>query len=170
MQKHNAKFIWRDGYEENFEVIATKFCRGTAGMTLTQVRADITKSCTALGVKVLDLVAMHWWDFTNGGHLDVAKHLVVLRGEGLLRNLGVTNYDLPHLQELVGSGVPVVSNQVQFSLVDRRPLDSGMTKWCADNGVVLFTYVIQFHNCFFKHNLVCGGLEMDATPRRRMLA
>jgi hypothetical protein len=25
MQKHNAKFIWRDGYEENFEVIATKF-------------------------------------------------------------------------------------------------------------------------------------------------
>ena len=52
----------------------------------------------------------------------------------------MTNYDLEHLQGLIAGGVPVAANQVQFSLLDRRPLDSGMAEWCRANNVGLFTY------------------------------
>jgi aryl-alcohol dehydrogenase-like predicted oxidoreductase len=100
----------------------------------------VRKSLKALGVHALDLVAMHWWDFADGGDLVVAQHLAALHGEGLVKNVGVTNYDLQHLQRLISSGVPIVSNQIQFSLLDRRPATSGMTAWCRDNGVGLFTY------------------------------
>lgn len=31
------------------------------------------------------------------------------------------NFDTPHLRLLVKAGVPLVANQVQYSLLDRRP-------------------------------------------------
>ena len=42
------------------------------------------------------------------------KALDQLRGEGLIRHLGVTNFDTGHLRVLVKHGIPVVSNQVSF--------------------------------------------------------
>lgn len=47
---------------------------------------------------------------------------------------GVTNFDVAHLRELVDAGVPVVSNQVQYSLMDRRP-ENGMVQYCAQQGI-----------------------------------
>ena len=35
--------------------------------------------------------------------------------------MAACNFDTPHLRELVDRGVPVVANQVQYSLVDLRP-------------------------------------------------
>eukprot|EP01046_Picozoa_sp_COSAG06_P010662 COSAG06_NODE_586_length_14002_cov_11.579228_7_plen_176_part_00 len=42
----------------------------------------------------------------------------------LVRNLALTNFDTARCRELVSNGIPIVSNQVQFSLLDRRPLNA----------------------------------------------
>jgi len=43
------------------------------------------------------------------------------------------------LRRIIESGVPVVSNQVQYSLVDRRP-EARMAAWCGEHGVTLLAY------------------------------
>ena len=48
------------------------------------------------------------------------KELAELREEGLIGHLGVTNFDTDHLRLLVSHGIPIATNQVCFSLLDRR--------------------------------------------------
>lgn len=56
-------------------------------MALQDVRDAINKSRKVLGSDTLDLVAMHWWDFNDGGDVAVGKHLATLKVEGLLKNV-----------------------------------------------------------------------------------
>ena len=95
------------------------------------VRTVVTRSLNRLNVKALDLVQFHWWDYsieryalnTLSKHIcsnkkffiryvDAAKHLATLKQEGLIRNIGVTNFDAERLQPIVKAGVPIISNQV----------------------------------------------------------
>jgi aryl-alcohol dehydrogenase-like predicted oxidoreductase len=40
---------------------------------------------------------------------------------GKIRYIGVTNFDALHLNEILDAGIPVISNQVQYSVFDHRP-------------------------------------------------
>lgn len=109
----------------------------------TLTRADIERlidrSLTRLGVDALDLVQFHWWNFDVPGWLEAAGHLAELKRIGKIRQLGVTNFDTPRLRALLDAGIPVVSHQVQCSLLDRRALGD-MATLCAGRGVGLLTY------------------------------
>lgn len=56
-----------------------------------------------------------------------------------VQNLGLCNFDTPRMNEIVESGVTVVSNQVQFSLIDLRPTFK-MAESCLKHKVKLLTY------------------------------
>lgn len=51
----------------------------------------------------------------------------------------MTNFDAAHLQIAVASGIPIVSNQVSFSLLDQRA-SGAMTDVCRQYGVKLLAY------------------------------
>ena len=53
--------------------------------------------------------------------------------------IGVTNFDTPHLRQMVDSGVPVVSMQTQYSLLDRRPAKR-LADYTASAGIHLIAY------------------------------
>lgn len=95
--------------------------RSLAGLTKVDVERSVDRSLQRLGVERLDLVQFHWWDFAVPGYAEAALQLAALRQKGKIRHLGVTNFDAAHLEELLSAGVPVLSNQVQYSLLDRRP-------------------------------------------------
>jgi len=103
------------------------------------VAAGIERSLGRLGVERLDLVQFHWWDYDQPGYLDVAGWLAELKDEGKIRILGTTNFDLPHLRELVAAGIPIATNQTQYSLLDRRA-GRALTGYCAEHGVHLLCY------------------------------
>jgi aryl-alcohol dehydrogenase-like predicted oxidoreductase len=109
----------------------------------TYGRADaeraIDRSLTRLGVERLDLVQFHWWDYDVPRFVEVAEELVRLRALGKIRAIGLTNFDTTRVQALVDAGVPVVSHQVQYSLLDRRPA-SPMVPTCAAHGIQLLCY------------------------------
>jgi aryl-alcohol dehydrogenase-like predicted oxidoreductase len=90
-------------------------------------------------VDTLDLVQFHWWNFDVPGWLEAAGHLAELKRSGKIRQLGVTNFDTSRLRTLLDAGIPIVSHQVQCSLLDRRALGD-MTTLCAERGVGLLTY------------------------------
>ena len=112
---------------------------GLATIDRPAVERSIDRSLTRLGVDRLDLVQFHWWDFDVARYVEVASHLADLRKAGKIRNIGLTNFDVPSLQAILGAGVPVVSHQVQYSLLDRRP-ERGMAELCRAHGVRLLCY------------------------------
>eukprot|EP00656_Telonema_subtile_P027491 TRINITY_DN2958_c0_g1_i9.p1 TRINITY_DN2958_c0_g1~~TRINITY_DN2958_c0_g1_i9.p1 ORF type:complete len:263 (+),score=68.57 TRINITY_DN2958_c0_g1_i9:52-840(+) len=58
----------------------------------------------------------------------------------MLRNLGFTTFVRAHWGALVDAGLLVVFNQVQFSLRDRGPLESGLGAWGVEHGVAVLAY------------------------------
>lgn len=103
------------------------------------VERIIHRSLSRLGVERLDLLQFHWWDFSVPSYQDVAHWLEELQIEGKIRHLGVTNFDQSHLAELVSAGIPIVSNQVQYSALDRRP-GRELAGYCRDRGISLLCY------------------------------
>jgi aryl-alcohol dehydrogenase-like predicted oxidoreductase len=108
-------------------------------MSRRYVERVIDRSLTRLDVERLDLVQYHWWDWSVPGWIDTALYLDELRRQGKIGRIGMTNTDVAHLAEILEAGVPVVSNQVQYSLLDRRP-DNGLVTFCREQGVELLCY------------------------------
>ncbi|MFC2037905.1 aldo/keto reductase, partial [Chloroflexota bacterium] len=108
-------------------------------LTKVDVERAIDRSLRRLGVARLDLVQFHWWDYRVPGYVEAALHLQCLQQAGKIRHLGVTNFDVPHLAAILDAGVSVVSNQVQYSVLDRRP-EAGMVELCERRGIALLCY------------------------------
>jgi aryl-alcohol dehydrogenase-like predicted oxidoreductase/enamine deaminase RidA (YjgF/YER057c/UK114 family) len=117
----------------------TKWCPTPGPMTPEAVRAGIAERLERLGVASIDLLQLHWWMFEHPGYIDAMKELEALRAEGRIRHIGLTNFDTDHLRVLVKHGFPIVSNQVSFSLLDRRAAED-MSAFCVANGVRLLAY------------------------------
>jgi len=117
----------------------TKWCPEPGPMTEETVRAGIARSLDRMRVNRIDLLQLHWWTFQHPAYLDAMKGLMRLKEEGRIAHLGVTNFDTAHLRVLVKHGFPIVSNQVCFSLLDRRAGEE-MTDFCLQTGVRLLAY------------------------------
>ena len=102
-----------------------------------------------LGVDRVDLLQFHWWTFEHPAWLDALHEMARLREEGLIGAIGVTNFDAAHLALALADGVPVATNQVSFSLVDRRAAGA-LSELCRDKGVKLLAY-----------GTLCGGFLSD---------
>ena len=103
------------------------------------VERIITRSIKRLKLERLDMVQFHWWDYNVPGMVDVAGELVRLQEKGLIRCISTTNFNTENLKKLIDAGIPVVTNQGQYSLLDRRP-EKAMVDLCAKTGVKLICY------------------------------
>ena len=110
-----------------------------ASLSRRDVEKSIDRSLRRLGVEQLDLVQFHWWDYDVPGCLEAASWLAEQQTAGKVRLLGTTNFDTAHMREIVEAGIPIVSNQLQYSLLDRRS-ESGMVDSCREEGVQLLCY------------------------------
>ncbi len=117
----------------------TKWCPEPGPMTPEIVRAGVTERLQRLGVERIDLLQFHWWSFEHPAWLDALHEMNRLREEGLIANLGVTNFDAAHLALALADGVSLVSNQVSFSLMDRRAAGP-LSELCKRKGVRLLAY------------------------------
>ena len=91
-----------------------------ATLTKEQTVATIDRSLKRLDVEQLDLVQFAWWDYQFPKYLETAVHLSELQKSGKIRYLGITNFDAKRTQEILDAGVDIVSNQVQYSILDQR--------------------------------------------------
>lgn len=105
-----------------------------ADVTFKHTESIIDRSLCRLNRDTLDLVQFHWWDYNVPGYVEVALDLLKLKERGKIRNIGVTNFDAPHLKEIVDAGMPIVSCQSQYSLFDRRP-ELALSNYCESAGI-----------------------------------
>jgi aryl-alcohol dehydrogenase-like predicted oxidoreductase/enamine deaminase RidA (YjgF/YER057c/UK114 family) len=130
-------------------VVCTKWCPEPGPMTAAIVRAGVQDRLDRLDVAQIDLLQFHWWMFEHPAWLDALHELKKLRDEGLVQEIGVTNFDATHLRLAISDGIPIVSNQVSFSLLDRRA-SGPLGNLCRDSGVRLLAY-----------GTLCGGFLSD---------
>jgi aryl-alcohol dehydrogenase-like predicted oxidoreductase len=135
----------------------TKWVPEPKRITLDIARASVERSLKRMGFDSVDLVQFHWWDYNNPYYIDAIKYLFILRDEAkLLKNVGLTNFDTEHMQIMVkDAGMKeIVSNQVQYSIIDRRP-EIKMVRFCLNNNIHLLAY-----------GTVCGGLMSERYLRK----
>lgn len=114
--------------------VATKLWNSDHGYAST-IRA-CEASLARLGLDYIDLYLIHWPE--PGRRLDAWRALVELRRQGKCRSIGVSNYTIAHLQELMAhSEVRPSVNQVEFSpfLYQRELLD-----FCRAHAIQLEAY------------------------------
>ncbi len=110
-----------------------------ATLTKEQTTAIIDRSLKRLGVEQLDLVQFAWWDYQFPKYLETAVHLSELQKSGKIRLLGITNFDTQRIQEILDAGVDIASNQVQYSVLDKR-VETDMTPLARKNNIPYLCY------------------------------
>jgi aryl-alcohol dehydrogenase-like predicted oxidoreductase/enamine deaminase RidA (YjgF/YER057c/UK114 family) len=119
--------------------ILTKWVPEPGGSTKEVVRNAVQRSLDRLQSDQIDLLQYHAWNYADPSYLDDLFHLQELQQEGLIRHLGLTNFDTAHLQIVLETGINIVSNQICFSLLDQRA-NSGMSRLCEEKGVKLLAF------------------------------
>ena len=124
----------------------TKWVPQPGKVTRSFVNENIDRSLRRMSVSSLDLLQFHWWDYNNPYYMDALKYLSDIRDEGLIKHIGLTNFDTERMQIMIDSGLRIVSNQVQYSIIDRRP-EVKMIPFCLEHSTSLLAY-----------GSICGGL------------
>ncbi len=81
----------------------------------------------------------HAWNYSDPIWLDQLYWLSELKKEGYIHHLGLTNFDADHLRIVCASGIPVLTNQVSYSMIDQRA-GGEMTQVCRQYGIHLLAY------------------------------
>jgi aryl-alcohol dehydrogenase-like predicted oxidoreductase/enamine deaminase RidA (YjgF/YER057c/UK114 family) len=145
-----GRLLARHADAERRPLAFTKWCPPPGAMTADIVRQGVQARLNRLGVARIDLLQFHWWSFEHPAWLDALHALDDLRQEGLIGAIGVTNFDAAHLALALADGIPLATNQVSFSLIDRRAAGD-LAALCARTGVRLLAY-----------GTLCGGFLSEA--------
>lgn len=129
--------------------VLTKWVPDPQRISRSMVQSAIERSLSRMGTKSIDLIQFHWWDYNNPYYIDALRYLSDPQNSGKIKNVGLTNFDTDRMQIIKDADIDVVSNQVQYSIIDRRP-EVKMTNFCQENNIKLLTY-----------GTVCGGLMSD---------
>jgi aryl-alcohol dehydrogenase-like predicted oxidoreductase len=127
----------------------TKWVPRPGKITRSAVIENIQKSLNRMNVSSIDLLQFHWWDYNNPYYMDALKYLADLRDNGIIKNIGLTNFDTERVQIMMDAELPIVSNQIQYSIIDQRP-EVKMMPFCQKHDISLLAY-----------GSLCGGLMSD---------
>lgn len=130
----------------------TKFVPNPGPMTRSIIDYYIEQSIKKMNVSSIDVLQFHWWDYNDTRYLDALHHLTKLQEEGKIKHLGLTNFDTDRMKIMVEQGFKLVSNQVQYSILDQRP-EVKMTLFCKKHGIKLLSYGTLLGGFFSKKYL-----------------
>jgi aryl-alcohol dehydrogenase-like predicted oxidoreductase len=117
--------------------VATKLAPVAPVPPIVQLRARL--SARRLGIDTIDLYQLHWPNLIVPLRLTM-QGIRSLLDSGAIRLAGVSNYSLDRWREADEAlGRPVFSNQVEFSLVQRKPLE-GLVNFARANDRVILAY------------------------------
>lgn len=129
-------------YQEEMIQIHTKFVPDKDVLPVINMKYTegiVDRSLKRMNREALDLVQFHWWDFNIPGMMETAFDLVELQKKGKIRNIGMCNMDTERMKMMVEAGIPVVSNQAQYSVFDRRP-ERSLLEYSKEHGIHTFCF------------------------------
>eukprot|EP00191_Tetraselmis_sp_GSL018_P017791 CAMPEP_0177582920 /NCGR_PEP_ID=MMETSP0419_2-20121207/3028_1 /TAXON_ID=582737 /ORGANISM="Tetraselmis sp., Strain GSL018" /LENGTH=390 /DNA_ID=CAMNT_0019072241 /DNA_START=173 /DNA_END=1345 /DNA_ORIENTATION=- len=127
-------------------VVATKFAPLPWRFKAEDVVKAAKDSLRRLQLEKMGLYMIHWPGFGLNGLSNKAyvDGLAMCKEQGLCDAVGVSNFSASRLvsaaDQLEARGIPLASNQVQYSLMYRAPETSGVLGACRERGITLIAY------------------------------
>ncbi|KAH7305537.1 aldo-keto reductase [Stachybotrys elegans] len=151
----DAELVYGDFRNKLAPKVQSKVYAATKWCVFGPVKVPITEAWVLENVEAryrrlggcVDLLQFHWYDYEVKDWLFILEQLIRLTKSrpDLVRAIGLCNFDSDYTVEaceyLISTtgSVGIVSNQVQFSLLDSRPLQR-MCAVCDKYGLKLLTY------------------------------
>jgi aryl-alcohol dehydrogenase-like predicted oxidoreductase len=140
----SERFLGQFAREAGHKIsVATKFIPFPWRLTPQSLVRALQASLERLGMGSIDLYQIHVY-------LPFASIETLMNGladaveDGLTRAVGVSNYNALRMSRahaaLAKRGVPLASNQVEYSLLQRDPERNGLVKVCQELGVTIIAY------------------------------
>ncbi|GKS67660.1 aldo/keto reductase [Nitrosarchaeum sp.] len=117
----------------------TKFVPNPGPMSKSIVEYYVEQSLQKMNTETIDLLQFHWWDYGNPSYLDALNNLTKLQHQGKIKHLGLTNFDTKRIKIMIDHGFKLISNQVQYSILDQRP-EKLMTAYCQKYDISILAY------------------------------
>jgi diketogulonate reductase-like aldo/keto reductase len=134
--------------------------------TIRACEASLRRLCTDR----LDLYLLHW---RSGTPLEeTVEGFIQLVDDGKIRHWGVSNFDVPDMEELgdLPGSDAVATNQVVYSL-SRRGIEADLLPWCQGRGIPVMGYSPVDQGRLLRHRaLRAVAARRDATPAQVALA
>jgi len=120
-------------------LIVSKF--NAIGKKAEDLIPSLELSLQKCGLQTLDGFLLH---HPKGDQSLLAEKLVEAYRKGMIRNIGVSNYSEASLREmhalLKAHDVPLVFNEIEFSLLRRLPESNGLLRTCQELGVTVLAW------------------------------
>lgn len=101
----------------------------------------LRKTLTDLQMEAVDAFLVH---HPRGELRELAEQLADAQQQGLTHNVGVSNFGEAELREfhglLAARGVPLVFNEIEFSLMERSAESCGLLRACRDLGITVLAW------------------------------
>jgi len=115
--------------------VTTKLANAEQGAS--SARRAFEASLERLGLDAVDLYLLHW---PHELRVESWRVLEALHAEGLAREIGVSNFLVRHLDELLAhASVPPAVNQIELSPFLHRSREDTLRR-CAEHGIVVEAY------------------------------
>jgi len=155
-------------------VIASKFAAYPWRITRRSMVEAARASAGRLRRPAVDIGQLHW---STANYQPLQERalwdgLVGMYEEGLVRAVGLSNYGPKQLQKvhkfLTDSGVPLVSVQIQYSLLSQTAETAGAAAACRDLGVRMIAYSPMALGLLSRRYGGRGSAELPGGPRGQL--
>lgn len=123
-------------------LIASKFPAGFS-FRVEGFSKELDASLARLGRNTIDLYQQHF-PLRGAANTRLMDRLADAVEAGKIRTVGVSNYSAEQMREahmaLAKRGIPLASNQVEYSLLHRHPESNGVLDACRELGITLIAY------------------------------
>ncbi|MBI2203341.1 MAG: aldo/keto reductase [Candidatus Rokubacteria bacterium] len=132
--------------------------------------ADTIRACEGslkrLGTDYVDLYLLHWWS-TRHPIEDTMRAMVELVRRGLVRYVGVSNFDVEQMRAAKAAlgAVPLACNQMLYHLRDRT-IERDVLPWCERNRVAVVGYTPLARGGFMRSAVAAVAKRHGVTPRQ----
>ncbi|WKZ41909.1 MAG: aldo/keto reductase [Anaerolineales bacterium] len=124
-------------------LVATKFFPMPWRLTKGSLLRALKGSLERLGLDAVDLYQIHWPSPLMSPET-MMEGMVECVKQGLTRTVGVSNFGQKHMlraySTLAQHGIPLASNQVHYSLLNREVEKNGTLARCKELGIRLIAY------------------------------
>jgi diketogulonate reductase-like aldo/keto reductase len=157
--------IRESGLEPDSIWVTTKLANADQGAA--SARRAFEASLERLRMDAVDLYLLHW---PHPQRLESWRVLEELHAEGLARSIGVSNFLVPQLDELLANAsVPPAVNQIELSPFLYRTRDDTLRR-CADAGIAVEAYSpLTKGNRLDDPALEAVALEAGRTPAQVLI-
>lgn len=103
-------------------------------LTAGHIEKSVDESLKSLGTDYLDILLLHRPDYLLDPE-EIAESFKKLKESGKVKNFGVSNFSVAQF-DLLNSYVPLVTNQIEISLLHRAPFEDGLLTQCLKEKIV----------------------------------